>query len=399
MPNLTRLAEQSLRLDTHYVHPMCSPTRAALLSGRYASRFGCTGAQNERVFPFGTLTLASALTSRDYTTALSGKWHLGSLPEWGPNKFGFQSSYGSLAGGAGPYDHLYKTGPYSRTWQRDGKLIDEQGHITVLIGREAVRLLEQKHTAPFFLYVPFTAVHIPIKEEAKWLDMNAHIADPGDRLRAATASHMDAMVGDILKALDASGQRQNTIVLFLSDNGDHGPASNADPKYPHPEQYPQVKVGAGNAPLRGLKSSLYEGGIRSPAIISWPGKLAPGINNTPTHVADWMPTFTALAGFDPPTDARWDGMNIWPLLSGEAKLASERSIYGLGSRRREQMLRRGAWKLMLMPPKGVELFNLEKDPGEEHNVAADHPQLVAELTSGLKAIAERDNDSKVARTP
>ncbi|MBW8883979.1 MAG: sulfatase-like hydrolase/transferase, partial [Planctomycetia bacterium] len=122
MPHLVKLAEQSVRLESHYVHPMCSPTRSALMTGRYASRFGVTGAQNPRCLPWNTVTLASALKSAGYDTAITGKWHLGSKPEEGPQKFGFDHGYGSLAGGCGPLDHRYKEGEFTRTWHRDGKL-------------------------------------------------------------------------------------------------------------------------------------------------------------------------------------------------------------------------------------------------------------------------------------
>ncbi|HEY5311592.1 MAG TPA: sulfatase-like hydrolase/transferase, partial [Pirellulales bacterium] len=179
MPHLDALAKQSLRLEAHYAYPMCSPTRAALLSGRYASRFGCVGAQNARVYPFDTITLAAALKSVGYTTALTGKWHLGSLPEWGPNKFGFDHAYGSLAGGVGPYDHRYKTGPYTRTWHRNGQRIEEPGHVTDLIAHEAEQFVRRQHPGPFFLYLPFTAIHIPMKEPQAWLDKNPGIVDPG----------------------------------------------------------------------------------------------------------------------------------------------------------------------------------------------------------------------------
>ncbi|HWE97882.1 MAG TPA: sulfatase-like hydrolase/transferase, partial [Tepidisphaeraceae bacterium] len=168
-PNLDRLAPQSVELAQHYVYPVCSPTRASFLSGRYASRFGVTTPQNERAYPWDTVTLARALKSRGYDTAITGKWHLGSSPDWGPQKFGFDHSYGSLAGGVGPWDHRYKEGPFSRTWHRDGKLIEEQGHVTDLITHEAIQWIQTRGDHPFFLYVPFTTVHIPIREPDEYV--------------------------------------------------------------------------------------------------------------------------------------------------------------------------------------------------------------------------------------
>jgi arylsulfatase A-like enzyme len=168
-PNLDRLAADGVELTQHYVYPVCSPTRAALLSGRYATRFGVTSPQNPRAFRWDTVTLANALKSVGYDTALCGKWHLGSKPEWGPQKFGFDHSYGSFAGGVGPWDHRYKEGEFSQTWHRNAQLIEEKGHVTDLIAREAVQWIESRTTKPFFLYVPFTAVHLPVKEPDEWL--------------------------------------------------------------------------------------------------------------------------------------------------------------------------------------------------------------------------------------
>ncbi|MBW3597709.1 MAG: sulfatase-like hydrolase/transferase, partial [Planctomycetes bacterium] len=184
-PNLDRLAGEGVRLHQHYVASMCSATRSALLSGRYWSRFGVTGATNSRVYPFDTVTLASALQSVGYETAITGKWHLGSKLEWGPRKFGFDHSYGSLAGGVGPWNHRYKRGPYSVTWSRNDELIEAEGHVTDLIAREAVSWLESRGDKPFFLYVPFTAPHIPIDEPSAWLKQYPDIDDLGKRQYAA----------------------------------------------------------------------------------------------------------------------------------------------------------------------------------------------------------------------
>jgi arylsulfatase A-like enzyme len=393
MPHLDALAKESVKLEAHYVHPMCSPTRAALLSGRYASRFGCTGAQNERVFPFDTVTLASALKSVGYETALTGKWHLGSLPEWGPKKFGFDHAYGSLAGGVGPYDHHYKKGPYTETWHRNGASVSEEGHVTDLIAREAIAFLEKKRSAPFFLYVPFTAVHIPIDEPQAWLDKNSQLSDPGDRLHAATASHMDGAIGQVLTALEKSGHRDDTLVLFFSDNGGHGPTQNNDTQYPG--KYPDAIVGRDNKPLRGKKTELYEGGIRSSTIVRYPGMLRPQTVDAPVHAADWMPTLTKLAGYRPAQDLKWDGTDIWPTLAGTSPATKDRTLYWLGVRNRAQALRRGRWKLHVLAGKPAELFDLAADPSEENDLAGKHPDIVADLTRRMAEAAARDGESRV----
>ncbi len=313
-PNIDRLQSRGVELDFHYVAPMCTPTRTALLTGRYWSRFGNTKPSNERVLPWDTMTLAKALKGAGYRTAISGKWHLGSKPEWGPRKFGFDQSYGSLAGGINPWNHLYKHGPYTRTWHRNDKLIEEEGHVTDLLTSEAVRFIKEKKKDPFFLYVPFTAVHTPFDEPPKWLDRVTHV-EAERRQYAACAEHMDDGIGQILEALDQEGKTENTLVIFFSDNG----GTNGDDSSRYPDTKPKGKIKGLNTPLKGWKTQVYEGGIRVPAIAHWPGKLSPGKVIHPTHVVDWMPTICALAGCKFEKDLRWDGINLWPLLNGKDK--------------------------------------------------------------------------------
>ena len=395
-PHLDKLCRAGLELDQHYVSPMCSPTRAALLSGRYASRFGCTAAQNERVFPFGTVTLASALREAGYETALVGKWHLGSAPEWGPQRFGFDHGYGSLAGGCGPYDHRYKQGPYTETWHRNGERITEEGHITDLLADEAVRWIESRGDQPFLLYVPFTAVHIPIKEPQPWLDRYPDITEPDRRQYAACVSHLDDAVGRIVAALDRSGKRRNTLIVFFSDNGGTQ-ARNDDPKYP-PDDYPPGRAHGGNRPLRGNKTQLYEGGIRVTAFANWPGRLAPGKFTAPLHAVDWMPTLCALAGWTPDSDLKWDGRNVWPSLSGESQ-PEPRSLYWAGTGFRTAAVRDGDWKLILERRNDrAELFDLSRDPHEKQDLAAAEPERVRQLRTLLDEMADRDNDARVTRS-
>jgi arylsulfatase A-like enzyme len=398
MPNLASLAEQSVRLESHYVHPMCSPTRAAFMTGRYASRFGVTAAQNPRALPWNTVTLASALKSAGYETAITGKWHLGSKPEEGPQKFGFDHGYGSLAGGCGPLDHRYKEGEFTHTWHRNGKLIEEEGHVTDLIGREAIQWLEARGDKPFFLYVPFTAIHVPMLEPEKWLQANAHLSDPAQRLRAACASHMDDVIGQILAVLERKKLRDNTLVLFFGDNGAHPPSDNQGGAYPG--EYEHLNVGNNNAPLRGFKSGVYEGGIRTPGLACWPGKLTPAETHTPLHAVDWMPTLCALAGAKVDRDLKWDGTNIWNVIEEPTKPFPVRMLYTAAPGWRAATVRHGDWKLVVTNGNDKkakaateELFNLASDLGEAKNLAAERPDIVAEMKQRLAEISRRDRDS------
>ena len=396
-PNLDKLAADGIRLTAHYVHPMCSPTRAALLTGRYASRFGVTGAQNEQAFPFGTPTLASLLSEAGYDTALIGKWHLGSGLDTSPNKFGFGYSYGCLAGGVTPDTHEYKKGPHQRTWHRNGTLMDEEGHVTDLITKDAVKWIGERADKPFFLYVPYTAVHVPINEPEQWLKMNEHITDPAKRLHAADVSHLDDGVGQILAALETKGLRKSTVVLFLSDNGAHDDVDNKQDKYPGADTRPHLKISGSNAPFRGWKGSVYDGGIRTPAIAHWPGKWEKGTVTTAISVTHWVPTLCQLSGVRLPKSLSLDGMDIGPLLNNRMSipLSSVPIVYSAGTGYRSRMVRLGPWKLIVTKgakdkPDTKELYNLDADPGESRNVIKEHGKEAAQLEEYLVKFAAGD---------
>ncbi|MHC4573955.1 MAG: sulfatase-like hydrolase/transferase [Planctomycetota bacterium] len=387
-PNLDRLAAEGVQLQQHYVQPMCTPTRVALLTGRYPSRFGDHAIKpcNTQVLEFGTPTLASELSSVGYDTGITGKWHLGSKPEWGPLKFGFNHSYGSLAGGVGQYNHLYKKGPYSRTWHRNDQLVDEEGHSTDLIAREAVRWIEAKRE-PFFIYVAFTAVHVPVEVPQQYMELykgkefyDDPAKDESFKFYAAYASHMDDTIGKMVEALNRTGQRGNTLIIFASDNG---AIPRWRPRGSYPGTYKACPVMGSNLPFRGLKAQLYEGGIRVPTIVNRPGKLAPRKVDSPVHVVDWMPTLTRLAGYKPKQDLKWDGRNIWPLLTGEVTQPEPRTLYWKFTRGRSAV-RHGDWKLIVDgKEKSVELYNLAEDPYEKHDLASERPEQVDKLEALL----------------
>jgi arylsulfatase A-like enzyme len=396
-PHLDRLAKEGLELAQHYVAPVCSPTRTGLLTGRCWSRFGITTPTNELALPMETVTLPRALKSTGYDTCLAGKWHLGSLPKWGPNHFGFDHSYGSLAGGISPWNHRYKKGPYSITWHRNEKLIEESGHVTDLLTNEAVRWIESRGSTPFFLYVPYTAVHLPIKEPDEWLERVPNsITGDVPRHYAACVMHLDDAVGRVVAALEKAGVRDNTLLVFTSDNGG-STVENNDLKYPD-DNCPNGKLTGNNHPLRGRKGDVYEGGTRVPTIVSWPACVKPGRVDSPVQITDWLPTFCSLAGYDSKRDLKWDGADITQLLIKKSPLP-DRALYTAGPRWRATSLRHGDWKLIVHGEGEnwrLELFNISDDPSESTNRAEAEPKRVEEMLTRLQQTASRDRDS-VAR--
>lgn len=394
-PHMDRLAREGVELDQHYVQPVCTPTRTALLSGRYPGRFGphALAPSNLRALPKGTITLAAALRSKGYRTHLAGKWHLGSRAEWGPNHYGFDTSYGTLTGAADPWTHKYRKGsPYEDTWHRDGKRLDEEGNATELIAAEALRRIEAG-PGPWFVYVPFHAVHTPVDAPDEYKRLYEGVtfhADPvkhESRLRmAAMVSQLDAKVGQFVAALERTGQRENTLIIFTSDNGGIESLTNQ-----YVGRVPDSPLNSENDPLRGQKGTLWEGGTRVCAWANWPGKLRPQKFTTPMHCVDWFPTLATLVGYEPPADLQWDGISQWAALTDPAAPRAPRSIYI--AKGGEQSLRRGDWKLIqgAKPASTPKLFNLAVDPFETTDLAASEPQKLAELQTLLAAERAQDN--------
>jgi len=400
-PNIDRLVQSGIELDQHYVCPMCTPTRAALMTGRHPGRFGrhATSPSNPPVLPEGYETIATSFRNCGYDTGLFGKWHLGSKPEFGPNHYGFNTSYGSLAGGVDPYNHRYKQGEYSCTWHHNGQLIKERGHVTDLIADQAVKWIESRKQ-PWFCYVPFTAVHVPIKAPQTWIDIyedKVYDSDPNrDRsfkIYSAYTSQMDHAIGRFVESLERMCVRENTIIVFSSDNGaiPNAPLHSSD-KYPgRQEEMPRL---GSNTPLRGQKAQLYEGGIRTPSLINWVGTLPPRKVTEPIHISDWMPTFTNLIGYTPLQDPIWDGMDIWKILTGEVGQLPERPIYW-NFRGRDYALRLGNLKLISdSRNEGIELYDLGNDPYESKNLAPNQLGIARDLSAIILEEQKKDNVSK-----
>lgn len=404
-PNLDRLARTGLELTQHYVTPLCTPTRVCLMTGRHPGRFGrhATTPSNPPVLPDGYQTLASMLKQADYETGLFGKWHLGSDPQFAPNNYGFDTSYGSMAGGVDPYTHRYKKGEWSFTWHRDGKRVDERGHVTDLIADEAVEWIStRQQDKPWFCYVPFTAVHTPIKPREDWLDqyeMTRFDDDPkrdeGFKRYAAYTSHMDAAVGRLIEALKVTDQYHNTIVVFTSDNGGV-PSQPKDGKsdidlYPGWQQ--ETLLMGSNAPFRGRKGDMYDGGIHTTCLVRWHGVLPVNQKmNHPVHMVDWMPTFASLLDMKPKDEPHFDGKNIWPLLNGETATIADRPLYW-NLREKHYAARLGDWKYIDLEGQ-QELYNVASDPGETCNCIEQHADIADDLRKIVAEQQTMDNVSK-----
>ena len=403
-PHMDRLVREGVELDRHYVQPVCTPTRAALLTGRYPGRFGphAIAPSNRRALPPGTTTLATVLRSAGYATFQVGKWHLGSRPEWGPNHYGFEHSYGTLTGAADPWTHKYRRGPYEDTWHRDGVRLDEDGNATELVAAEAVRRIREGAAMedaaggrkPWFLSVAFHAVHTPLDapEACKRLyDGVRFDADPvkhDSRLRlAAMVSQLDAKVGELVAALDETGQRQDTLIVFTSDNGGIESLKNA-----YVGDVPDSPLNSENDPLRGQKNTLGEGGVRVCAFANWPGVLAPRKCPAVIHAADWFPTLAGLLELQEGQSLGWDGIDRWAAIAGSGAAARLKPlcIVHASGRAVYESDRDGDWKLIVRKKGPAELYDLAADPFETKNLAADQPAVVERLTAIAAADAARD---------
>lgn len=380
-PNIDRLAQNGVELNNFYVSPLCSPTRAALLTGKHPSRYGILGpivGGMKETLPKGTITLAEFLRRNGYQTAITGKWHLGLKPEDGPKQFGFDYTYGYFHGQLDPRTHLYKWG--DKTWHRNDQYLDEDGHVTDLITNEAIKYIKEIRTneKPFFLYVPYSAPHFPVDEDQKWIDMYPDIEDLERRKYCASITHMDDGIGQIIKTIEESKLIDNTIIIYMSDNGG---CENfrSGPDY-YGNKFPPAKILGDNKPLRGWKGELYEGGIRVPALFYWKGKLNPNKIDEVIAVEDLYPTLAKVINSEVPRNHSVEGINVWSAFAG--KEIGERVLYWRTDK--QFAIRRGEWKLIHNGEnlsEGIdELYNIKLDPNEKENLI----ELNQDLTKMLK---------------
>jgi arylsulfatase A-like enzyme len=401
-PNIDRLATEGVRMESFYGMPVCTPSRASLMTGRYAMRYGL---QTLVIFPSHTYglppderTLPQALKEAGYQTYMVGKWHLGHADKkYWPQNRGFDHFYGNVLG---EVDYFTKERGGIVDWQRDGIFLKEPDYHTTLIGNEAVKLIEQQDPSkPFFLYFASLAVHAPYQAPQKYKDRYPTIQDPNRKTYAAMASALDDQVGRIIAALEKKGLRDNTLILFASDNG--GPisgtfATGARSAEERAQEGTQLggNTPVSNAPFRGGKGSLYEGGVRVVAFANWRGRLKPGVVNEPLHMVDIMPTLLALAGGHGDPGHPFDGMDIWPVLTVGKPSPHDDILINVEVFR--GAVRKGNWKLVkiaLLPGK-TELFDLSSDPGERTNLADQHPDIVRDLESRLSAYSKQQKPSE-----
>lgn len=385
-PNIDQLAREGARLEQFYAQPMCTPSRAALMTGRYPHRYGLQTLVIPSAGRYGLATdewlLPQALKEAGYRTAIVGKWHLGHADrKYWPRQRGFDYQYGPLLGEIDYYTHAAHG---VRDWFRNNQPINEQGYVTQLLGRDAARLIESHDPGtPLFLYLAFTAPHSPYQAPKAYLDRYAGIADPARRAYAAMITAMDDEIGRVLRALEKRGMRDNALVVFQSDNG--GPRS---AKFTGEVDMSKSTIPADNGPYRDGKASLYEGGTRVVAAASWPGRIPPGtVVDQPLHVVDIYPTLARLAGAPLGKAKPLDGMDVWPAIAEGKASPRDEVVYDIEPFR--AAVRKGNWKLVWQAtlPSRVELFDLAADPGEKNNLAEQNPQKVAELQQRIEALA------------
>jgi len=386
-PNLDKLAGGGTTLEQFYAQPMCTPTRAALMTGRYPFRYGLQTAVIPAGAKYGLATdewlLPQALKEAGYTTAIIGKWHLGNADQkYWPRQRGFDYQYGPLIG---EIDYFTHEAEGIVDWFRDNKKVVEKGYSTTLLGNDAVKFInEHGLTKPFFLYLTFNAPHTPYQATQEYLDKYKNVADPARRAYAGSITAMDDQIGRVVDALDKKKLRDNTLIVFMSDNG-----GTRNPMFSGAiADVSKLKIPCDNGPYREGKGELYEGGTRVVAFANWPGHIPAGATvKEMIHVADMYPTLAGLAGASTAKCKPFDGLDVWGTISeGKASPRTE-VVYNIEPYR--AAIRQGDWKLVWRTtlPSLVELYNIPQDPSEKNNVAAEHPEIVAVLQKRAQELA------------
>ncbi|MGB0775160.1 MAG: sulfatase-like hydrolase/transferase, partial [Akkermansiaceae bacterium] len=383
-PHLDKLAAEGVRCtDYHSNGAVCSPTRAALMTGRYQQRAGVPGVITAKSHRHTGLalkewTMAEAMKELGYQTAMFGKWHLGYDPKYNPTKQGFDEFKGFVSGNVDYHRHIDQEGHFD-WWQQD-KLKDDPGYITDLITDYSIDFIRRKKDKPFLLIVNHGAPHYPIqgrKTPGFRVTGKTNTKQPKQKIDNPKAIYkemievMDEGIGKIVSELNQLGIRKNTLVIFTSDNG-------------------PARIGSAGV-LRGRKGSVYEGGHRVPGIFNWPEKLPSKAECTsPVLGMDMLPTFVALAGGKVEPQRKLDGIDVMPALKGKP-IKRQPLFWQHGT---NTAVRDGNWKLVITKKK-PQLFNLAEDPSEKHNLSIKHPDKVAHLTKLIKSWETSVNTSRI----
>ncbi len=378
-PNLNRLASEGTRFTQFYVGaPVCSPSRASLLTGRYPQRAGVPNniAPGGVGMPPEQVTMAEVFKAAGYETAIVGKWHLGSAGADGPLTQGFDYFYGHMRGCIDNYSHFfYWRGPNEHDLWRNTREVYEDGtHFSDLMVREATEFIDDNRDRPFFLYLPFNIPHYPLQGKAKWRTYYRDMASPRKHY-AALVSTLDEQAGKVIAKINDLGLRENTLIVFLSDHG-------------HATEERTMFGGGSAGPYRGAKFSLLEGGIRVPAVVSLPGVIPQDeVRSQFATALDWMPTIAEIAGIDPPS-VSIDGKSLMGVIA-DADAPSPHTVFHW-QRGNQWAVRDGDWKLVVNgldtnrdPLEGDEevfLSDLDYDASETRSLAKDRPEIVKRLT-------------------
>ena len=387
-PNMKQLADDGVRFTAGYVtSPVCSPSRAGLLTGRYQHRFGheflVEGDPTANAgLPVGEITIADALGQAGYATGMVGKWHLGIKSDHHPLNRGFDRFFGILNWGT---DYIDPTNDDVYSWthplakpsgnnatvlihsdgnvSRDKDFVKEDAYLTDAFAREAAEFIEEKRRGPFFLYIPFTAIHGPLQVTSNYYAPLAHISDEARRIYAGMTSALDHGVGKILRAIRTEGLEENTIVVLLSDNG-AGVADHTN-----------------NGPLRLGKHTLFEGGVRVPYIVKWPGEIEAGKEyRQPVSALDVFPTLLAAAGQGMPADRSLDGVDLLPHLHRQTNSSPHTALFWRQGP--NWAVRQNEWKLIHAANQNW-LYDLSQDPAERINLAERNPEVIKKLTKAF----------------
>jgi len=390
-PNLERLADQGVIFDQGFItHPYCGPSRAGLITGRHQARFGMETNPAYSPYdyyhglPLEETTIAERMKALGYRTGLVGKWHLGAAPEFHPMNRGFDEFFGFLSGG-----HEYFEVDFAEPQRKDGRLLYSvvegtflplndglsatgfEGYLTDVLTDKAIEFINQDQDQPYFLYLAYNAPHGPMQAPS---ELREKYSDKGDWLRAtylAMIDSLDTNVGRILDALQQNGKMENTLVFFIGDNGGGWPT----PQHPYFNW-------SDNSPLRAGKGSFYEGGIRVPFIASWPAQWPEGIRYEPmVSSLDVAATSIAAAGGNPNSEADLDGTNLTPYLDGEEEGVPHEYLFWRSPYNEAFAVRTNEFKLLRDAAAGsvMELYNINNDIGESHDLLAENKELAAEL--------------------